>query len=72
MPERALQTAVLCCMVAWVAGLVGKTRGQMHCRLTEVLVRPGDFVALTIKNLAPSTTYYYKCAHPLCVVVPVR
>ena len=32
--------------------------------VTEVLARPGDFVALTIKNLLPSTTYYYKCAHP--------
>lgn len=32
--------------------------------MTEVLVRSGDFIAITIKNLLPSITYYYRCAHP--------
>ena len=58
-------------MVDWVAGPGCTICWQRPCRLTEVLVRPGDFVALTIKNLAPSTTYYYKCAHPMCFAVLV-
>ena len=41
--------------------------GQTDLQIMKVFARLGTFNAITIPNLPPSTTYYYKCAPHLCV-----